>query len=255
MLAYRSWLSLTSLRLPNSASASSNISSDPPSSAASKTRRRFCSVSPMYLLTTPARSIRYMSSSQLVGDHLGGEGLPGARAAGEQRGDRAAAGDPLGQSPGRSTGRAAADLIDDVAEQRELGVGQHEVVPAGDRLDPLGQCVQPRVASGRGRRPTGRGRLRRSARPGSMTSAITCWLRSNSEAQPLSGCRLVGSSYCHSASCSSGGRPRGVDDAQPPGRAAAGAPGSPPARGPRTSSQQRVEPRRSPPREASAVSA
>ena len=49
------------MRLPNSASASSKSSMASPASAASKMRSRFFSVSPMYLLTTAARSTRYRS--------------------------------------------------------------------------------------------------------------------------------------------------------------------------------------------------
>ena len=55
MLAYRSWASRTSLRLPKIASASSKNSTafTPPASA--KIRSRFFSVSPTYLSTTVAR--------------------------------------------------------------------------------------------------------------------------------------------------------------------------------------------------------
>src|SRR6266542_3831520 len=57
-LAYRSCESLTSLRLPNSASASSKKRIAFESAAAWNTRSRFFSVSPIHLLTTPARSMR-----------------------------------------------------------------------------------------------------------------------------------------------------------------------------------------------------
>ena len=49
--------------------------------------------------------------------------------------------------------RAPADLIDDVVQQRELGLGQHEVVPAGGRLDPPRQRVQPGTGLGAAGRP------------------------------------------------------------------------------------------------------
>ena len=62
MLAYRSCASLTSERLPNSASASSKNSTRSPAAAAPKMRSRFFSVSPMYLLTTADRSTLYRSS-------------------------------------------------------------------------------------------------------------------------------------------------------------------------------------------------
>ncbi len=52
MLAYRSWASLTSERLPNTASASSKSSTASVRSASEKTRSRFFSVSPTYLSTT-----------------------------------------------------------------------------------------------------------------------------------------------------------------------------------------------------------
>ena len=61
MLAYRSCASLTSDRLPNSASASSKNSTRSPEAAALKMRSRFFSVSPMYLLTTEDRSTLYRS--------------------------------------------------------------------------------------------------------------------------------------------------------------------------------------------------
>ena len=61
MLAYRSWASETSDRLPKRASASSKKSSTWLVSAAANTRSRFFSVSPMYLLTKAARSTLYMS--------------------------------------------------------------------------------------------------------------------------------------------------------------------------------------------------
>src|SRR5262245_60525674 len=57
MLAYRSSELLTSDRLPKSASASSKNSIALAFSAVVKMRSRFFSVSPMYLLTTPDRSI------------------------------------------------------------------------------------------------------------------------------------------------------------------------------------------------------
>ena len=53
---------VTSLRLPRSASASSNRSAAPDCPAFLKTRSRFFSVSPMYLLATRDRSMRYRSS-------------------------------------------------------------------------------------------------------------------------------------------------------------------------------------------------
>ena len=48
---------------------------------ASKTRRRFFSVSPMYLLTTCERSIAVERQAELGGQHLGGHRLAGAAAA------------------------------------------------------------------------------------------------------------------------------------------------------------------------------
>ena len=57
MLAKRSWESRTSVRLPKRASASSKKSTAFEVSASEKIRARFFSVSPMYLLTTPERSI------------------------------------------------------------------------------------------------------------------------------------------------------------------------------------------------------
>ncbi len=55
MLAYRSWASFTSERLPNRASASSNSRTPFTPSASEKIRSRFFSVSPTYLSTTVAR--------------------------------------------------------------------------------------------------------------------------------------------------------------------------------------------------------
>ena len=90
MFAKRSCASFTCIRLPNSASASSKKSSTGARSQAAKTERRCFSVSPMYLLTTPARSTRYSSSAEGARQHLRGHRLAGAARAGEERGYTAA---------------------------------------------------------------------------------------------------------------------------------------------------------------------
>jgi hypothetical protein len=56
------WLRFTSLRLPNKRVDLVEQQNRPPGSAASNTRRRFFSVSPMYLLMTWLRSMRYRSN-------------------------------------------------------------------------------------------------------------------------------------------------------------------------------------------------
>ena len=58
MFAWRSWESLTSERFPKRASVSSKNSTQFAFFASVNTRRRFFSVSPMYLLMTEARSMR-----------------------------------------------------------------------------------------------------------------------------------------------------------------------------------------------------
>ena len=73
--------------------------SAPPSSAASNTRRRFFSVSPMYLLTTGCEIDPIEIELQLVGEHFGRESLAGAALAGEQRADAESATALAGESP------------------------------------------------------------------------------------------------------------------------------------------------------------
>ena len=84
MLAYRSCASETSVRLPNSASASSKNRIALLVRASAKMRARFFSVSPMYLLTTPDRSTLYRSSPTSPGQHLGRHRLAGAGRPAEQ---------------------------------------------------------------------------------------------------------------------------------------------------------------------------
>ena len=144
MLAYRSWLSLTSLRLPKSASASSKRRIAPPSSAASKTRRRFFSVSPMYLLTTELRSIRYRSSSSSFASTSPAIVFPVPLGAREERRDPEAACASRGPAPVVVDGRAPAHVGRDLPEELALRLGEHEVLPARRRLDPLREVVEAR---------------------------------------------------------------------------------------------------------------
>ena len=74
----------TSVRLPNSASASSKNSTARVRSAASNTSARFFSVSPIHFDTTRERSTTQQVAPERVRDHLGGERLAGAGRPGEQ---------------------------------------------------------------------------------------------------------------------------------------------------------------------------
>ena len=56
--------------------------------------------------------------------------------------------DPRGEAPGAVDPGPLADVHGDLAEQVEQRLGQDQVVPGGDRLDPLGQAVHPRLGPG-----------------------------------------------------------------------------------------------------------
>ena len=102
-----------------------------------KMRSRFFSVSPMYLLTTADEVDRVQVEAELAGDDLGGHRLAGAGRAGEERGACRALRELAGEAPvgqhafaQRQPGRRAR------AAGRASRSGQHEVVPAVQRLDP-----------------------------------------------------------------------------------------------------------------------
>ncbi len=55
---------------------------------------------------------------------------------------------PGGEAPGVVDGGPMADVLGDPADGLDLGAGQDQVVPAGGRLDPLGQVVQVGATEG-----------------------------------------------------------------------------------------------------------
>ncbi len=61
--------------------------------------------------------------------------------------------DPVGHSPRAKHGRPPAHLVDQVAEQAELVLGEHDVLPRCHRLDALRERVQTRPGLGSAGRP------------------------------------------------------------------------------------------------------
>ena len=56
--------------------------------------------------------------------------------------------DPRGEAPDAVDLGPLADVRGDLAQEVEQRLGQHQVVPGGGRLDPLGQAVHPRLGPG-----------------------------------------------------------------------------------------------------------
>ena len=148
MLAYRSWASRTSERLPNKASASSKNRMALAFSAAAKMRSRFFSVSPMYLLTTPDRSILYRSSPSSPAITSAAIVLPvpdgpANSAVTPLPSDSLAAESPFVEHP-----VPVRDLLAHLLQLRERVLGQHDLRPVVHRLDLIGQPVKRGVGLG-----------------------------------------------------------------------------------------------------------
>ena len=86
---------------------------------------------------------RVQVEPELAGDHLGRHRLAGARVAGEQRRDAAAAPAARAHPPLVEHLVAVPGAQRDLAQLGRHGRGQHEVVPADGRLDPAGQPFEP----------------------------------------------------------------------------------------------------------------
>ncbi len=96
---------------------------------------------------------------QLVGQHLGRHGLAGAALAREQSGDAEPAVALRGETPAVMHRQAVAQLDRDLPQDRLLGLGQDEIVPACRGLDLLRQAFQPRALHGAAGLPKGRCRI------------------------------------------------------------------------------------------------
>ncbi len=77
-----------------------------------------------------------------VGQHLGGQRLPRAARTGEEGGDPQPAPCPGAEAPLLVNGEAVADLDRDLSEDFGLCLGQHQVLPGGFGMHPLGQTSE-----------------------------------------------------------------------------------------------------------------
>ena len=96
----------------------------------------------MYLSDDPGQVDPIQVELEIAREHLGGHGLAGAAGPGEQRGDPAAAPESPAEAPALVHLGAIRHLSRDLAELPEQVVGDHDVVPARDRRQPLRHVVQ-----------------------------------------------------------------------------------------------------------------
>ena len=96
----------------------------------------------MYLLTTDGQVDPVQVDAEVVGDDLGGHGLTGAGRPAEQRGDPLALRHHAVESPLPHDAVTVGDAQAEFVQLRGYVRGQHDVVPAVDRLDLPGQRRQ-----------------------------------------------------------------------------------------------------------------
>src|SRR5579885_3480882 len=141
MLASRSWLSFTSLRLPKRASASSKSRMAPLSSAVSKIRRRFFSVSPIYLLTTALKIDSIEVEAQFICQYFSGHRFADTAHAHEERADAETAICLAGKTPVLIDLPALAHMHGNLLQDRALQIRYHQVFPRSRNLDTLSQIT------------------------------------------------------------------------------------------------------------------
>ena len=214
--AYRSWLSRTSVRLPNRASASSNSRIAPLRLGgvedAAQVLLRLADV-----LADDAGEVDPVEvEAQVRGDDLGGHRLAGPARPREQGGDAAAATELGPEPPGLVDAAALLDLVGELAQLRaDVGVDD-DVVPAPGGLDPARELVEP----GPGLRPA------RVPQAGAGDAVVVAAARRGprSRRSPPARSRTAGRSrrprrspssgrfaraVCHRALCSAAGRAAG----------------------------------------------
>ena len=105
-------------------------------------RSRFFSVSPMYLLTTPDKSILNRSQSERTRHYLRGHRLAGSRGAGEQDAEACAATEFAPEPPGFVHQVVMAHLAANLLQLLDFRRWQHEIGPADTGFDLDSQAVQ-----------------------------------------------------------------------------------------------------------------
>ena len=153
MLAYRSWLSLTSLRLPKSASASSKKSRHAAGLGRVEDLPQVLLGLPDVLADHGGQVDAAQVEGELLGHDLRCQGLAGAAGPGEECGDPEAAGPRRGEPPPLVDGGPLSGLRRHRSQLAVLELGQDQVLPPGLGDGDSGQVGESRPVPAASHRP------------------------------------------------------------------------------------------------------